>query len=163
MAKAKAKPPKTEAADGTTPPTKPLYVCEKCGQTYVRQNAFAKHRCKPSKRLDLQPKVKPSYVCQHCGKTFVRERAFINHKCSAMIRSELQHSPIGYAAAGYYRTWMMKHHKKTVSPDAFVNSGMFRTFMNFAEFVNKVSLPMVDKFIWFAVTKKYSPILWTND
>lgn len=46
---------------------------------------------------------------------------------------------------------------------AFLESRYFRTFINFAQFVAKVALPLPEKFIWLMNEKKYPPTMWTTD
>jgi hypothetical protein len=80
-----------------------------------------------------------------------------------MKRFEEFQSPIGQAATGYYQRWMRAQKRNPPAANAFMDSKYFRTFINFAQFVAKVSLPTTDKFIWLMVEKKYPPTMWTLD
>lgn len=104
-----------------------------------------------------------NYVCNHCKMSFVREDKYLAHKCKQMKRAEEFQSPDGQAAWNYYQQWMKRQRKAVHQPTSFLNSRYFRTFLNFASFVKRVDLPMVDKFIWLMIEKKYPPTLWTSD
>jgi hypothetical protein len=80
-----------------------------------------------------------------------------------MKRFEEFQSPTGQAALGYYQRWMRVQKRNPPGASAFLESKYFRTFINFAEFVRKVTLPLPDKFIWLMNEKKYPPTMWTLD
>lgn len=106
---------------------------------------------------------KPAYTCKFCHKSFYREASYLSHKCKEMKRYEEFQSPTGQAALGYYQRWMRVMKRNPPAASAFLDSKYFRTFMNFAQFVAKVSLPLPDKFIWLMHEKGYPPTMWTND
>lgn len=119
--------------------------------------------------IDMQhrPKVTPTskYTCKACHSVFVREDRFLAHYCKHMKRQDDFNSPDGQAAWIHYQTWMRKMNRIPPSSGlSFMSSKYFRTFINFTEYVRKVSLPNVDKFIWLMVQKDFPPTLWvTND
>lgn len=107
--------------------------------------------------------ITTKYVCKYCHRNFVREHAYMDHECKQMKRENEIKSPNGQAAWHYYQTWM-KHKKRMPPPaSAFMTSKYFRTFINFAQFVKKVQLPLPDKFIWLMVKRDYPPTMWLND
>lgn len=107
--------------------------------------------------------ITTQYVCKYCHRNFVREHAYMDHECKQMKREAELKSPIGQAAWHYYQLWM--RHKKRMPPPAaaFMTSKYFRTFINFAQFVKKVQLPLPDKFIWLMSKRDYPPTMWLND
>ena len=105
----------------------------------------------------------PDFVCKHCHKSFSSETRYLAHYCSQMKRLDEFKTPIGQAALGYYQRWMRTMKRNAPAAGAFIESKYFRTFINFAQFVAKVSLPMPEKFIWLMNEKKYPPTMWTND
>lgn len=106
---------------------------------------------------------KPAFTCKFCHKSFVREARYLAHYCKEMKRYDEFQSPAGQAAVGYYQRWMRVMKRNPPAASAFLDSKYFRTFMNFAQFVSKVSLPLPDKFIWLMNEKGYPPTMWTND
>ena len=107
--------------------------------------------------------VKIQHQCKWCHRTFIRETAYMDHECKQMKREKELKSPDGQAAWQYYHNWMRQ--KKRVAPNAaaFMDSKLFRTFINFAQFVKKVQLPLPDKFIWLMIKKDYPPTMWMRD
>ena len=106
---------------------------------------------------------KPGFVCKFCHKTLVTETAYLRHKCKEMKRFEEFQSPRGQAALGYYQRWMRVMKRNPPGASAFLESKYFRTFLNFADFVAKVKLPLPEKFIWLMNEKKYPPTMWILD
>lgn len=107
--------------------------------------------------------IRPTYACRYCGRNFVREQAYIDHECKQMKRDAELKTPLGQTAWQYYHTWLRQKKRVAPSADAFVDSKYFRTFMNFANFVVKVQLPLPDKFIWLMVKRDYPPTMWMSD
>lgn len=103
------------------------------------------------------------YSCEHCKKSFVMERAFMIHRCEQMDRVELMRTAIGQSAYAYYCAWMTKGRRKAPPADTFRTSTYFRSFIKFAEFIRKVSIPNPDKYIDIMVEKQISPILWCRN
>ena len=103
------------------------------------------------------------YECRLCHKVYVMEHAYMNHECKRMKREREIKTPTGQAAWHFYQNWMREQKRMPPSADAFMESNSFRTFMNFAEFVKKVNLPLPNKFIWLMNIKKYQPSIWTRD
>lgn len=106
---------------------------------------------------------KPAFTCKFCHKSFTNETYYLKHYCKEMKRHDEFQSPTGQAALGYYQRWMRVKKRNPPAASAFLTSKYFRTFMNFAQFVAKVSLPLPDKFIWLMNEKDYPPTMWTND
>lgn len=107
--------------------------------------------------------IKITYTCKHCHKSYVREQAYMDHECKRMKRERELKTPIGQSAWHYYQTWMREQKRMPPSADAFMESKLFRTFMNFSEFCRKVNLPLPSKFIWLMNIKKYPPTMWMHD
>lgn len=107
--------------------------------------------------------VKASFTCKYCAKSFDSETRYLQHHCKEMKKHEEFQSPIGQAALGYYQRWMRVMKRNPPAGQAFLSSRYFRTFINFAQFVAKVSLPAPEKFIWLMNEKGYPPTMWTND
>lgn len=104
-----------------------------------------------------------TYVCRSCHKNFVRERAYMDHECTRMKKEKELKSVNGQTAWYYYQKWMMEKKRMPPSAEAFMDSKLFRTFMNFTAFVKKTNLPLPNKFIWFMVKKEYPPTMWMTD
>lgn len=116
--------------------------------------------------MENRPRLAPQskFSCKACHTVFVREDRFLAHYCKQMKRMDELNSPTGQAAWMYYQMWMRKMNRiPPSSTTSFMTSKYFRTFINFTEFVRKVSLPMPDKFMWFMVQKDFPPTLWMND
>lgn len=107
--------------------------------------------------------VKPTYVCRACHKHFVREVAYMAHECKQLKREKELKTPTGQAAWLYYHQWMRLKKRMPPTPESFLDSKYFRTFINFTLFTRKISLPLPDRFIRFAVKHDFQPTLWTND
>lgn len=107
--------------------------------------------------------VSLSFTCKFCTKGFTSETLYLRHKCKEMKKHEEFQSPIGQAALGYYQRWMRVMKRNPPAGAAFMSSRYYRTFINFAIFVAKVSLPTPDKFIWLMHEKDFPPTMWTND
>lgn len=103
------------------------------------------------------------FVCKHCGKGYIREKAYLEHMCKQMKRQEEIQTPAGQAAWTYYQCWFRTMKKMPPQIASFMESKYYRTFINFSQFVNKVQLPMPEKFIWLMVTKEYPPSMWMLD
>lgn len=110
-----------------------------------------------------QKNITSRYVCKYCHKNFMREQAYLDHECLLMKKHKELKSPIGQTAWGYYHRWFIEQKRLPPSSEAFLGSKLFRTFINFANFVKKIQLPYPDKFIWYMVQKKYQPVIWIND
>ena len=103
------------------------------------------------------------FECKYCGKPFKSETFFMRHKCEEMKRSEEIRSVIGQAAYQYYSMWM-KAYKRSVPPiDTFTSSKYYRSFINFAEYVQKLKLYKPAKFIELMHEKDISPQLWCRN
>lgn len=103
------------------------------------------------------------FECKFCHKIFVNEDNFLNHECKQMKRDKELKTIDGQTALIYYQQWM-KQMKKLPPPAAsFLSSRYFRTFMDFVKFAKSVRLPNPEKFIWFAVQKKFTPIMWSSN
>lgn len=113
--------------------------------------------------MDITMSSRSTYVCKFCHRNFVREQAYIDHECKQMKRDSELKSPIGQAAWTYYHSWMRQKNKAAPSTTAFKDSKYFRTFINFATFVQRVQLPLPDKFIWLMVKRDFPPTMWTSD
>lgn len=107
--------------------------------------------------------IQSHFGCKHCGKTFVLESRYLAHRCKQMSREQEFQSPMGQAAWGYYQTWLRTMKRMPPPPKSFLTSKYYRTFINFAQFVNKVDLPRPEKFIWFMVEKSFQPTMWMSD
>lgn len=105
----------------------------------------------------------PTYQCTYCHKAFLREDAFLLHKCEMMKREDEIKTPVGQAAWSYYQKWF-KSQKKKVEINQFINSKRYyRSFIRFADFVQRVRLIDIDIFIQMMREKDIPPQLWTND
>lgn len=103
------------------------------------------------------------WVCKFCSKSFIHEDRYLAHKCDAMKKLDELETPDGQAALNYYQQWMRAYKRLPPPASTFTTSKYFRTFVKFAEFVRKVRMPYVDKFIWLMKEKDISPTIWTND
>jgi hypothetical protein len=106
----------------------------------------------------------PNYQCTYCHKAFVAEERFLQHKCEMMVREDEIKTPAGQAAWLYFQKWL-KTQKKSVSEiRQFINSKRYyRSFIRFAEFVQRVHLADIEIFIKLMNEKRIPPQLWTND
>lgn len=104
-----------------------------------------------------------SMVCSYCKKSFTIESRFLAHECQQMKREKELKSPNGQAAHDFYQTWMRLQRRAAPSASTFLTSKYFRTFINFVEFVKRVQLPLVDRFIWLMVQKDLPPFMWTSN
>ncbi len=84
----------------------------------------------------------------------------MKHRCDAMERAELIKTSIGQSAYALYSVWMTKQHRKVPPIATFCTSAYFRGFIKFAEFVRKLNIPNVEKYIEIMTNKKISPWLW---
>lgn len=103
------------------------------------------------------------FTCKHCQKSFVRERSYLEHQCKQMKRQEELQSPTGQAAWLLYQSWFRAMKKMPPRSEAFIASKYFRTFMNIATFVQRVSMPKPEKFVWLMVQKDFPPTMWLLD
>lgn len=87
----------------------------------------------------------------------------MEHECKRMKREKELKTPTGQTAWHYYQTWMREQKRMPPSADAFMESKLFRTFMNFTVFCRKVDLLLPNKFIWLMNIKKYPPTMWMHD
>jgi len=108
-------------------------------------------------------KQRQTFTCKFCKHAFLTESRFVAHECKQIKRFNEFKTPLGQGAWIYYQTWYRYSKKPTPTPDTFMNSNYFRTFINFTKFVKKVELPFPDKFIWFASEQKYPPGMWVSD
>jgi hypothetical protein len=72
-------------------------------------------------------------------------------------------TPLGQSAWHYYQLWMRQQKRMPPPANTFLTSKLFRTFINFAKFTQRVTLPRPEKFIQLMCLRKFSPILWTSD
>lgn len=107
--------------------------------------------------------IKVTFTCKFCHKIYIREQAYMNHECKRMKRFKELKTPIGQTAWHYYQNWMREQNRMPPSADAFMESKLFRTFVNFTIFSQKVSLPLPNKFIWLMKVKNYPPTMWMMD
>lgn len=115
-------------------------------------------------RKITKPEV-TGWHCQHCNKNFAHESTFMNHMCKEQIRLNELQSPTGQAAYSYYSEWM-RLYKRSVPPmETFATSRFYRSFINFAEHVIKISMPNPLNFIRLMSEKDkdISPQLWCRD
>jgi hypothetical protein len=89
--------------------------------------------------------------------------AFMAHECPRMKKTKELKTPNGQTAWHYYQTYMRGYKRMPPSGEAFLDSKLFRTFMNFVIFSKKVQLPQPLTFIWFMRQKDYPPTMWTSD
>ena len=107
--------------------------------------------------------INRKFECKFCKMPFVSESRYMAHECKQMKRLKQFQSPQGQSAWNFYQQWMKKQQRTVYKASSFLDSRYFRTFMNFAEFVQRVDMPLVDRFIWLMVEKKYPPTLWTTN
>lgn len=98
---------------------------------------------------------KHAYECKYCRRTFAREPTYLKHECARMKRHHTLCSPIGQIAYSYYQQWMKLHKRYAPSSEAFADSGSFHKFVAFAQFVRKVSMSHVDRYLKFLLSRKY--------
>lgn len=118
-----------------------------------------KHRAL-SRRNPIEKNIE--FKCQYCHKSYKIESAYMNHKCKIKQRLEIMRTNIGQAAYANYNTWMTLSRKSKQSPETFMSSKYFTSFIKFAEYCEKISLDGI-AFIEIMV-KNYpdiSPVLWT--
>lgn len=104
-----------------------------------------------------------NFDCDFCGKSFVSEERFLKHRCKQMIREEEFRTPIGQAAWLYYQKWMKAHHRQVPKSTSFLHSKFYSSFIRFANFVKRVSMPDVDAFINLMVNRDIHPSIWNTD
>ncbi len=107
--------------------------------------------------------TKPGFECKFCGRPFKNETFFMRHRCEEMKRNDELRSITGQRAYEFYSHWM-RAYKRSVPPiETFASSRYFRSFMNFAEYVQKLKLYKPQKFIELMHEKDISPQLWTRN
>lgn len=107
--------------------------------------------------------TKPTFTCKWCKHTFVREKSYMDHTCKQMQRAEDHQSPQGQAAWGFYEQWLRAKKRTSPSPQSFLDSKYYTTFMNFVKFCKDVQLVNPEKFISLAADRNYPPHMWTMD
>jgi hypothetical protein len=91
------------------------------------------------------------------------EMVFMRHHCEPKRRAAELMSPLGQAAFGYYRDWMKAKRYSQPGGAAFLESRYYRSFINFAELVQKANISKPDKYIELMVESDLLPILWCRD
>lgn len=107
--------------------------------------------------------AKYNYRCDFCNSGFVTEVRFLKHECDAMRRDKDFRSTTGKAAWIHYQNWMKSNRRSVPAPDSFIQSRFFNTFIKFAKFAKKVSIPNVDGYIRLMSKRNISPTLWSHD
>lgn len=104
------------------------------------------------------------WKCTYCGHIFVREKSFLGHVCKGKRRLDTMKTPIGQSAFACYNDWMKLRRFSTQSPDTFMSSKYFISFVKFAELCVKIEL---DPKVFIAFIVKHhpdiGPPLWCND
>lgn len=106
--------------------------------------------------------LKHRLQCQFCSKSFAREDRYLAHECKLMKRDHEFKTPVGQAAWGFYQRWLKSQRKTVPSPDTFLSSKFYMSFIKFARFSQQVQLPDVDAFIQLMKDKDFSPVMWTT-
>ncbi len=112
---------------------------------------------------DYRARTTNKFVCKYCHKGFVQEHRYLQHQCKQMKRLQELKTPLGQAGYSYYCTWLRTQNKLAPPATTFLDSKYFRTFINFADFVQRVRLPTPEKFIWLMCRHKMQPTLWCLD
>lgn len=107
--------------------------------------------------------IPSSFECKFCYKHFVRESSYLKHKCKQMQRKEEIQTPIGQAAWSLYQDWMTAYHRMAPSPDIFLTSKYYSSFIRFAKYVKELNIPGVDLFLSLMKERDISPTIWTHD
>jgi len=102
------------------------------------------------------------FECKYCLKKFVREGSFNKHMCQDMVKHKLMRKPIGLKAYEYYRRWLSLKGSKSYDVDQFIDSKLFKPFIEFAKFSTRMALPAKLKFISYMIDLDIPPKDWTN-
>ncbi len=80
-----------------------------------------------------------------------------------MLREAEFKTIIGQMAWEYYKLWLkIKYNNSNNNSPAFKTSNYFTAFNNFARFVQKTSMPFVDRCIATMVSRRIDPKNWTS-
>ena len=102
------------------------------------------------------------FECKYCLKKFKRESFFKKHQCEQMVKEKLMQKTVGLNAYGFYCDWLKLMKFKTHGREQFMDSRLFKPFINFARFSTRMALPAKDKFLEHMVELKIHPKDWTN-
>lgn len=117
----------------------------------------------PKPKINI-PAPGKRFICKFCQKSFAYESKFREHECKQMKRHLEIQTPIGQAAWSYYQFWMRTQHRHISSGiTSFLDSKYYISFVKFAKFVQKISLPDVNLYIKLMVQKTMPPPLWMSD
>ena len=111
----------------------------------------------------MKRRPRSRYQCQYCDQVYQQEQAYLNHRCKQMIRNEEIKTPLGQASWSYYQKWLKGQRKLAPGISTFLTSRYYQTFMNFAKFVKKVSIPDVDIYIKMMIELDMTPMLWCHN
>ena len=104
-----------------------------------------------------------AWHCEFCVRDFQTERGLMDHRCLAREKLDLLKSPVGQAAYTWYSEWMKLQKRSVPPPETFLNSRQFNHMVKFAEWVDKISVPIPTQFIRLMVESGTQPVLWCRD
>ena len=80
-----------------------------------------------------------------------------------MKRDEEIKTVAGMAAWSFYQKWMKINRRQPPKLPAFVHSKFYNSFIKFATYSRKVSIPDPDAYIWLMKERDIPPVLWATD
>jgi hypothetical protein len=101
-------------------------------------------------------------TCEFCNKQFVHERNYLKHKCETMKRHELFDSVDGQFAFLAFNSWRKFKNLPPVKTDIFTSSRFFNSFVRFAEYCRRQSIPDRLGFVKMMTEKNLSPFFWCD-
>lgn len=103
-------------------------------------------------------------TCNYCGQTFAKAATLNTHYCNKMQRVEYLQTNVGKIAFKYYMEWhkLNKRHMN-ITPESFVRSRFFSSFVKFIQFANAMLLPDKMSFIRYMIAKDMPPNYWSMD
>lgn len=103
------------------------------------------------------------FQCVFCMKRFSREASYLKHRCRQMERNDEMRTMLGQSAFSYYEHWMKSYNRNVPSPEVFLTSKYYTSFIKFAKYVKDLNIPDVEVFIALMKEKDISPMIWTDD
>lgn len=104
-----------------------------------------------------------TFECKFCFASFKRERAFMTHTCMHMERASEIKTVTGQSAYQYYCVWLEKQKRKPPVIETFMTSMYYSAFIKFVNFVKRVSIANVDKYVELMCNNKIAPINWDHN
>ncbi len=102
------------------------------------------------------------FECEYCLKKFVKEGFFKKHTCKEMLKHKLMRKPIGLQAYNHYSTWLKLKGIREYSVEQFIDSKLFKPFIEFSQFSTRMALPGKVHFISYMIEMDIHPKDWVN-